>query len=204
MPVSMPTSSHPFFEELRARLTERPGQSLHLPGVSLREAAVLVPLLEKDGEVHLLFTRRTDHLRNHAGQISFPGGSRDTEDPTPLHAALRESQEELGLPTREVDVLGMLDESPTTTLFRIQPFVGVIPADYPFQVSAGEIAELIEVPLAHMIRPGSWRTERARFGRIERDVHFFDYGAHVIWGATARIVKNLFEVASDLPSFPRP
>lgn len=188
-------------DELKDRLLASPGRSLQLPGVSLREAAVLVPLLWRDGQPWVLLTRRPQTLRTHGGQISFPGGSRDPSDESPLHAALRETWEELGIPGDRVEVLGMLDESPTITGFRIQPFVGVIPADHPLRPSPVEIEEVIEVPLRHLLRTGTSRTEVWQYGGEDHLVYFFDYAGHVIWGATARILVNLFERAAGLPSF---
>lgn len=187
--------------ELRARLESSPGQPLNLPGVELREAAVLVPLFWRDAEPWILFTRRPETLRTHAGQISFPGGTRDPDDPTPLHAALREAWEELGIPPDRVEVLGMLDESPTVTGFRIQPFVGVIPADHPLQPSPAEIEEIIEVPVRHLLQKSIFRTELWKHEGQDHPVYFFDYAGHVIWGATARILVNLLERAAGLPSF---
>lgn len=191
------------FVQLRERLRDRPGRALSLPGVSLREAAVLVPMFVRNGQHYVLFTRRPETLRTHAGQISFPGGSRDASDETPLHAALRETHEEMGIEPSAVEVLGMLDESPTITSFRIVPFVGVIPPDVVYRANAAEIAEILEVPLAHLLDRKTQRTERRFVRGAERDIYFYDYGPHSIWGATARIVKNLFDVAGDLPAFRR-
>ena len=101
------------FESLQARLSSRPARTVDLPGLVLREAAVLVPVFERDGTPHVLFTRRPPTLRTHADQYSFPGGGRDAEDATPLHTALRETEAELEVDRRHVRVLGMLDEVPT-------------------------------------------------------------------------------------------
>lgn len=191
----------PLFEQLRERLRTQPGRALNLPGLALRESAVLVPLFERGGEPWALFTRRPATLRAHAGQISFPGGARDPSDPTPLHAALREADEELGIPPGAVEVLGMLDEAPTVTQFRIQPFVGVIPGDLQYRPNPAEIDVVIEVPLAELLRPEVPRTETWRRGGEAHLVYFFDYGPHTIWGATARILVDLFERARGLPAF---
>ena len=188
------------YHQLRERLERSPGKPFPfpLPGIVLRESAVLVPLFVRGGEPHVLVTRRPETLRTHAGQISFPGGSRDPEDDTPLHTALRETHEELGVPPERVRVLGMLDEVPTLTGYRIVPFVGAIPPDARYQPSADEIAEVIEVPLWHLMDPKRRRIEkRTALGR-EFDVYFYDYGEHVIWGATAHILTNLLQLAGDL------
>ena len=177
---------------------------MNLPGVRLREAAVLVPLFIRQQTPYILFTRRPETLRTHAGQISFPGGTRDPEDMTPLHTALREAHEELGIPPERVEVLGMLDESPTVTSFRITPFVGAIPSDIAYQPSALEIDEVIEVPLAHLRQPAIHRVEQRPYGGRVYDVYFYEYGTHVIWGATAYILKNLLQLISDIPLPPLP
>jgi 8-oxo-dGTP pyrophosphatase MutT (NUDIX family) len=159
---------------------------------------VLVPLFERNGVPHVLFTRRPAHLRHHANQFSFPGGGRDTEDATPLHTALRETEEELGIERSRVRVLGMLDEVPTTTSFRIQPFVGVIPGDGQYRPSAEEVEFILEVPLAGLLDPAIRRTEKRAVRGTEYDVYFYTYNSHVIWGATARILYNLLEHISQL------
>lgn len=189
-----------FFDSLEARLTSSPPRPLNLPGLVLRESAVLVPLFEREGVPHILFTRRPAHLRNHANQFSFPGGRRDAEDSTPLHTALRETEEELGIERSRVRVLGMLDEIPTITSFRIQPFVGIIPGDGQYRPSAEEVAFILEVPLAGLMEPSIRRTERRSWQGAEYDVYFYTYNSHVIWGATARILYNLLEHIAQLPS----
>lgn len=189
------------FLQLKERLHERPGRLLNLPGLVLRESAVLVPLLLREGVPHALFTKRPVTLRQHAGQISFPGGGRDPADETPLHTALRETDEELGLPPDRVTVLGILDEIPTITEYRITPFVGVIPHDFPLRPNVDEIDLVLEVPVPHLLAAGSLRTEKWEFRGQLHDVFFFDYGEHVIWGATARILKNLLDVMAGLPAW---
>jgi 8-oxo-dGTP pyrophosphatase MutT (NUDIX family) len=189
-----------FFDILEGRLTSHPPRPLNLPGLVLRESAVLVPLFERDGVPHILFTRRPAHLRTHANQFSFPGGGRDSEDPTPLHTALRENEEELGIERSRVRVLGMLDEVPTITSFRIQPFVGIIPGDGQYRPSAEEVAFILEVPLAGLLDPSIRHIEKRLVQGVERDVYSYTYNSHVIWGATARILFNLLEHIAQLPS----
>lgn len=180
-------------EKVRHLLGERPPRTLMLPGLELRESAVLLPLVERDRVPHVIFTRRPMSMKTHAGQIAFPGGARDEDDATLLHTALREAHEELGIPPERVTVLGRLDELPTPTRFRISPFVGAIPADVSLAPAVGEVDEVFEVPLPLLLEPHRWRTEkRTAFGR-EHDIYFYDYGPHVIWGATAHILKDLLE-----------
>jgi 8-oxo-dGTP pyrophosphatase MutT (NUDIX family) len=191
----------PLFEQLAASLREHPGRPLDLPGVVLREASVLVPLTMRDTLPVVIFTRRPDTLRRHAGQISFPGGVRDPGDATPLHVALRELEEEVGVRREQVEVLGMLDEIPTITEFRVVPFVGRLAPGTVLEPDPGEIAEVIEVPLAALFEPARQRVEKRLVRGAERDIYFFEYAGHVIWGATARIVRNLLDLAADLSSW---
>lgn len=194
---------HDFFDRLEARLASRPSRSLAMlmPGAeAMRESAVLVPLFERHGVPHILFTRRPSHLRHHADQFSFPGGRRDAEDTTPLHTALRETEEELGVERSRVRTLGMLDEVPTmVTGYRIQPFVGVIPGDGKYRPSADEVAFILEVPLAGLLDPAIRRTERRQVEGHEYEVHFYTYNGHVIWGATARILSDFLRQVAEVP-----
>lgn len=196
--------TNPLASELREKLRRWPSKAVRLPGLELREAAVLAPLyFDDEGVPHLIFTKRPLTLRQHAGQISFPGGGRDDSDATPLHAALREAEEELGIPTEAVDVLGMLDELPTITRFRIRPFVGVIPHDLPLKPNPDEVAEVLKVPIPTLLDPSRVRheTKEVPFLPGPQVIDYYDLGHHVIWGATARILRNLFEIAEGLPSF---
>jgi 8-oxo-dGTP pyrophosphatase MutT (NUDIX family) len=164
----------------------------------LRRAAVLIPLYRGPGGVHVLFTRRTDTVETHKGQISFPGGSMDTGDVDPIRTALRETEEELGIPADRVRVLGVLDDVLTVVSgFVITPVVGVIPDPVTLQPSPAEIAEVIRVPLDVFRDPANLRVERRERGGKAVDVLFFTYGAHVIWGATGRIMKTLVDAVFD-------
>jgi|SRR5208283_3650911 len=191
----------PLFEELAARLHEHPGQPLDWPGVGLREAAVMVPLSWSAGTPSVLFTRRPKTMRRHGGQISFPGGVRDSSDATPLHAALRELQEELAVRAEDVQVLGMLDEIPTITEFRVTPFVGRLLPGVVLRPNPSEIAEVLEVPLWALLQPSRQRVERHSIRGVERDVFFFEYDGHTIWGVTGRILRNLLDQSAELPAW---
>ena len=192
---------HPFFEALAARLSARTPRAvdLNLPTLRLRESAVLVPLHARGGRPHILFTQRPAHLRTHAGQFSFPGGTRDPGDASPEATALREAHEELGIAPEGVQVLGRLDEVPTLTEFRIQPVVGVIAPDLRYVPSAHEVAFILELPLAHFLDPAVRRTEKRSAHGLTFEVDFYSYNEHVIWGATARILRNLLAAAQGLP-----
>jgi 8-oxo-dGTP pyrophosphatase MutT (NUDIX family) len=187
------------FQALESRLSSRPARAVNLPGFALREAAVLVPVFERDGVPHVLFTRRPPTLRTHADQYSFPGGGRDAEDATPLHTALRETEEELGIDRRRVRVLGMLDEVPTISQYRVSPFVGVIPGDGQYRPSADEVAFILEVPLVSLLDPTILRVERKEIFGGERELYFYTYGTHVIWGATARILRDFLNHVTQVP-----
>lgn len=190
------------FDALEDRLASRPPRAVHLPGLTLRESAVLVPLLLREGAPHVLFTKRPTTLRHHAGQYSFPGGSRDPEDATALHTALRETREELGIDVSGVRVLGALDEVPTLTEFRIQPFVGVIPQGTEYRPNPDEVELIVEVPLTALLEPSIHRAERRSVRGVEYDVDFYTYGPHVIWGATGRILRDLLRLTSTLLARP--
>ncbi|HEX78091.1 MAG TPA: CoA pyrophosphatase [Dehalococcoidia bacterium] len=162
----------------------------------LVQAAVLVPVFDKGGEAHLLFTRRTHKVAHHRGEISFPGGMQDEADRTLVETALREAQEEIGLNPGDVELLGQLDQQSTyTTGFIISPFVARIPYPYPFQLDPCEIEELLEVPIGALRGRGIFRQEYRSFESGEtRPVYFYTYRGHTIWGATARILKNFLEL----------
>ncbi|MCX8118389.1 MAG: CoA pyrophosphatase [Desulfobacterota bacterium] len=159
-------------------------------------AAVLVPLFQKDGSCHLLLTKRTDLVKYHKGEISFPGGMVDEKDASLEKTALREAYEEIGLREEDVQILGTLDDILTVTQFIVTPFVGLFPYPYPFRTSAIEIAELIEVPLSFLLKKENLtEQEITRMGRREI-VPAYQYGPHTIWGATARILKQFLDLIS--------
>lgn len=154
---------------------------------------MLVPLfLDAEGEPHAVFTRRRSDLRRHAGEISFPGGRRDPEDETLADTALREAEEEIGLPASQVSVLGELSATATfVTNYLIHPFVGLIPAGLTWRPSAAEVDAVLELSLAEL-RTARTRTQIERRGfTFETDAYLI--GEHLIWGATARIVDHLLE-----------
>lgn len=161
---------------------------------SLTCAAVLVPLLVRDGEWCLLVTQRTQQVEHHKGQMSFPGGACDVTDASLEATALRETYEEIGVPPEAVEVLGALDDLPTVTSFVITPFIGVIPHPFPYRLSPVEVDAVVEVPLAFLGHPSNLRIERLEYRGEDHDVLFWDYGTHVIWGATARVIKGLVDL----------
>ena len=161
---------------------------------ALTAAAVLVPIVRRDGAPTVLFTRRTDHLKSHSGQISFPGGRMEERDPTPEATALRETREEIGLAESEVELLGRLDISETGTGYRVIPVVGMVDPPLSLVPDANEVAEIFEAPLDFLVDPVNHRFETRTRDNVERRFHAIPYGGYFIWGLTARILVNLSEV----------
>ena len=162
----------------------------------LTESAVLVPLFYKEGKYHVLFTQRSDQVAYHKGQISFPGGARSQKDLSLLDTALRESWEEIGLEAKDTCVLGELDDTITPSGFIISPFVALIPYPYEFKKSCNEINEIFDVPLSALMDKANFRQEYQIVDGDNVLMYFYEYEGRMIWGATARIVKQLLEVLS--------
>jgi 8-oxo-dGTP pyrophosphatase MutT (NUDIX family) len=179
--------------QIRSNLTGRSRQVLAEPGLIC--AAVLIPLLQKDGEWHILVTRRTETVGHHKGQISFPGGACEPEDAGLTATALRETEEEIGVPPETVDVLGVLDDFPTITSFVVTPVVGVVPHPFAYVLNEDEVDSVIEVPVAFFLDADNLRVEKREYQGSVFDVLFWDYGRHTIWGATARILKGFLDIA---------
>jgi 8-oxo-dGTP pyrophosphatase MutT (NUDIX family) len=158
-----------------------------------RPAAVLVPLLMRPDGLQVLLTRRTPHLSAHAGQVAFPGGRSDEHDLDAIATALRETEEEIGLPPSRVEVVGRLDLFNTGTGFAITPIVGLISVPFPLRPNPSEVAATFEVPLDFILDPANrQRRTGERNGRL-RSYFVYDYGGHEVWGATAAILVNLTE-----------
>jgi 8-oxo-dGTP pyrophosphatase MutT (NUDIX family) len=158
------------------------------------KAGVLIPLFCKDGSYHCLFTRRTDRVRHHKGEISFPGGIYDTSDKDLAATALREAHEEIGLKPQDVELLGTLDEVMTMTGFVVSPFVGLISYPYPFVPSHEEIEEIIILPLACFLEEGVLSEEDWTYQGKTARVYTYHCGGHIIWGATAKILRQFLEL----------
>jgi len=163
-----------------------------------KRAAVLIPLFKKNGEYHILFTRRTDMVEHHKGQISFPGGRQDKKDKDLLTTALREAREEMGIEKKDVRILGELDDICTaTTDFCVSPFVALIPYPYPFKVNSREIEEVLEVPLSVLLDESRFRQELHKGDGKPFLVYFYKHKDHTIWGATAGILKQLLDLLPE-------
>lgn len=158
-------------------------------------AAVLVPLLQQDGEWHLLYTRRTEHVENHKGQVSFPGGACDDGETTPEQTALREAEEEIGLSPSTVRVLGRLNSMLTITSYRVTPVVGVIPWPTVFRPEQAEVARIFTMPLKWLAE----RSNRWEFNMLGRDysvIIYHPFDGETLWGATARMTVDFLEILS--------
>jgi 8-oxo-dGTP pyrophosphatase MutT (NUDIX family) len=169
-----------------------PGMTL--PSAALRPAAVLVPLIDRPEGMSVLLTLRTSHLSAHAGQVSFPGGSIDADDRDADEAALRETEEEIGLPREYVSLIGRLDTYVTGTGFEITPVVGIVAPHFPLTADPFEVAEIFEVPLSFVLDRGNHHRTERMFEQRRRVFFVLPFENRNIWGATAGILVNLAEV----------
>jgi 8-oxo-dGTP pyrophosphatase MutT (NUDIX family) len=156
----------------------------------LTRAAVLVPIVLRNGEPHLIVTKRTMTVATHKGQISFPGGVREPEDRDEVANALRESQEEIGLEEHDVEVLGLLDDFATTTGFSVTPVVGLVATGATYQADKTEVAEIIETPFSVFLDPDAHELVTMEQEGFSYRFHKYKFKEHVIWGATAGIIHR--------------
>ncbi len=170
-----------------------------LPTAGLRPAAVLLPIYRKQGRDTVLFTRRTDHLSHHRGEISFPGGAWHAGDADLQQTALRETEEEMGIGAADVCVLGRLDDFVSVAGYHVTPYVGTFRYPYPFKVNREEIAEVIEVDLARLRDPAVFRKENWSHRGRQFPVCFYTVDRHEIWGLTAAILRQFLKRVPDLP-----
>ncbi len=159
-----------------------------------REAAVLVPVVEHPEGPTVILTQRTEHLNNHAGQISFPGGAIDDSDASPEAAALREAHEEIGLDPSFVEVIGRLDMYETSTGFHVTPVVGLVRPGFELKLDEFEVADAFEVPLDFLLDPKNHQKQSRVWQEKERFFYVMPYAERYIWGATAGMIKNLYDV----------
>ena len=192
----MPLQTGPVRDAL-SRVLLSPSDALELEVHGRTDAGVLVPIYVEDGELRAVFTKRREDLRRHPGEISFPGGRFDEGETDLIATALREAEEEIGLPREAVDVVGALQPTPTiATGYAIYPFVGLIEPGMKWTLSAREVSEVLELPLGEL-RDGYRRQRLVRRGLpIRTDTYVV--GDNLIWGATARILSDLFDRIGDL------
>lgn len=187
-----PEEMHITGERIRSVLRQTPPE-MAAGETRFRRAAVIVPIILRDEPV-LLFTRRTEHLPSHAGQICFPGGSYHASDETLIRTALRELQEEIGIPAGAVTIAGFLDLYETLNSgFRILPVVGFLDANCQLKINEYEVAEVFEAPLSFVIDPDNQALKYAERGGVMREFYSIQFGRHEIWGATAAMIVNLSE-----------
>jgi len=195
-------------QALRERFAAPPAWQVELPGDggqfarrSPAGAAVLVPLVQRENGLQLLLTRRTEHLRDHAGQISFPGGRVEPEDGSPVETALRETEEEIGLPRQHIEIIGQLPIYTTVTAYHVTPVVALVQPGFKLALDAFEVAEAFEVPLSYLMTPAHHRRHRFVFDGGERQFLSMPWtGSDVagepreyfIWGATAAMLRNFY------------
>lgn len=168
---------------------------LELP--NLRLASVLIPIVDDDGELYVLLTQRPQHMRTHAGQMSFPGGGREGVE-TVLQTALREAQEEIGLPPNQVRPLGYLHQYPTISGFRVNPVVGFVNGSFTPKLQTEEVHSLVRVPLSYLLNVDNHEYTKLQFKNEEGLVAEINYEGHRIWGATAGMIVSLFEMINPI------
>lgn len=164
------------------------------PQTTLTDAAVLIPVIDRSAGMTVLLTQRTELLKSHAGQIAFPGGRMQADDASPEHTALRETEEEIGLTRRHVQLLGRLGTRETGSGYRVVPIVGLIAPPFSLVPDPGEVAEIFEVPLPFVLDPANHKFETRVQRGIERQFYIIRYGERYIWGLTARILVNLSDM----------
>jgi len=156
-----------------------------ITGENLKASAVLIPLFYNQGQYHVLFTERSDDVNFHKGQVCFPGGTREPSDSSLLQTALRETEEEISVKAKDVEILGEFDDNMTlTSNYVISPFVALIPYPYPLMADGREIREIFSVPLSFLM-------DEANF---KQDSYEYEYEGHIIWGATARILRQFINL----------
>lgn len=183
--------------EIRKKLEDLSPASFE-PPEGMRRAAVVAPLFVKEKELWVLFTKRSENLVTHRGQVSFPGGAEEKDDSNLQETALRETEEEIGLARDRIVVLGKLSPIVTVTDFYVEPYVAAIPYPVQLKPSPEEVEELWEIPVAALMAPTA--VEEREFPGREEPVLFYHYGPKTVWGATARILSELLQALAGQPS----
>ncbi len=183
----------------------RQGLAEHKPLKNLqinKQASVLIPLLESEGELFVLLTQRSEKLRSHAGQVSFPGGKQDTQDENSLETALRETFEEIGLNKKNIEIIGTLDQILSLHYYLVTPFVGLIPENFVSIPNADEIEAVFKVPLTFFMNGDNHWTEEFKTPIATVLVHHFNFQNFDIWGLTAKLILRLLEIGlGHIPDF---
>jgi 8-oxo-dGTP pyrophosphatase MutT (NUDIX family) len=180
-----------------------PGAPSPAERAGIRPSAVLAPLYVDGGAVHVVLTRRADHLRSHRGEVSFPGGGHEEGDESLVHTSLREAEEEVGLDPASVDVVGELDHLTTVSSNSfIVPYVGILAGVPELTADPAEVAHIIEVSLDELLAPDVYHRERWDFRGAMRDMHFFTLERDTVWGATAAMLYNLLTLTTGTYAAP--
>jgi 8-oxo-dGTP pyrophosphatase MutT (NUDIX family) len=195
---------HLELDELRRRLRRTPAafavygdDGTGRDAAAVTAAAVLVPIVRREPEMTVIFTQRTTHLKAHSGQVSFPGGRAEPQDPTPEFTALREAQEEIGLPMERVEVLARLPDYLTRTGFRVTPVVGLLQPPLGLRPDPREVDEIFEVPLAFLLDPKNHERRTRELQGQTVGYYAMQFGSRTIWGATAGMLVNLYRQLAD-------
>jgi 8-oxo-dGTP pyrophosphatase MutT (NUDIX family) len=162
----------------------------------LKQAGVLIGLIEKSDGLHVLLTQRAAHLKHHGGQISFPGGRYEEADESLIYTALREAEEEIALSPNLVDIVGQLTPRQTISGYQVTPFIGLLPSELELNADSNEVAEIFQVPLSHFLNIKNHNQVMVQHGKNKHPVYFMPYQDYNIWGATAAMLKDLVEQIS--------
>lgn len=159
-----------------------------------KRASVLIPLVQRGNDLTVLLTQRTAHLANHGGQVSFPGGRAEEFDASPIETALRETEEEIGLSRRHIEIVGVMPEYMTGTGYKVRPVAGIVTPPFELTADANEVAEIFEVPLGFLMNGANHERRSVEFpeGTGRRSFYAMPYERYFIWGATAAMLRNLF------------
>ena len=181
--------------EIRAFLSSR--KRVEINDETLTRAAVLMLLYPRNGILHVLLTKRTSDVEHHKGQISFPGGSVDSEDRDIIGTALRETEEEVGIPSAGIEVLGLFNDAWTPSGFRITPVIAYLSKAPSLRPNAGEVEEILEVPVSLFLDKAAERRKTVVREGKSFEIYFFDHGTHEIWGATAGMLRSFLRGLQD-------
>lgn len=163
----------------------------HLNSASLRKASVLIGVVEREHGLNIIFTKRARHLKHHPGQISFPGGKFELNDKDLANTALRETYEETGITSNQIQLIGKMPELPTVSQFSVTPFIGFIEPRYTTQIDQNEVEEIFEVPLSIVMNPVNLKSQTFLIRNHSHRVFALNYQHHFIWGMTAQIIQAL-------------
>ncbi|MDK9754011.1 CoA pyrophosphatase [Vibrio sp. D173a] len=167
------------------------GRLAHLKEETLRDAAVLIGFVERKEGLSVILTKRAAHLKHHPGQISFPGGKYEPQDTHLVNTAIRETEEEIGIPTSHISVFGQLPKLPTISQFNVTPFLAFVSPDYMTRIDPNEVAEVFEVPASHILNPDKLFSEKFNLRKASHRVFAILYQQHFIWGMTAQIIESM-------------